>query len=251
MLELKRFTDGLLVSRERLMRAREFYAPAERALLTDRSFANWTERVSVQSDLGSAREMAGLSNAELDALEAEFVRYPTRPRPAWMREAVLAGIILLVLAGVGLMTLGLTELGDVASRTLQALSAASLLLGLVPLSIGLLTSFSVLHLELSYGTTGLYVGKLDEQHPWLYKATGLTRHETAEDYRRRTIVERGPLRGMDYILMREMVRIQESLEQIRPARSVSEQLQLMPMPVVAGSPEPRLVRIGSGGARGA
>ena len=250
MLELKRIMDGLLVSRERLMRAREFYSPAPRELPADRSFANWTERVSVQSELGSAREMAGLSNAELEALEAEFVRCPTRPRPPWMREAVLAGIILLVLACTGLAMLGLTELGDVASRTLQALSAASLLLGLVPLSIGLLTSFSVLHLELSYGTTGLYVGKLDEQHPWLYKATGLTRHETAEDYRRRTLLERGPLRGMDYVLMREMVKVQESLEQMRPARSVAEQLQLLPAPVAAGSPEPRLVRIGSGTARG-
>lgn len=250
MQEFKRVMDGLLVSRERLMRAREFYSPAPRTLPAGRSFAHWTERMSVQSELGSAREMAGLSNAELDALEAEFARCPTRPRPAWMREAVLAGVILLVLASVGLMMLGLTQLGDVASRTLQALSAASLLLGLVPLSIGLLTSFSVLHLELSYGTTGLYVGKLDEQHPWLYKATALIRHETAEDYRRRTLVERGPLRGMDYVLMREMVRVQESLEQIRPARSVSEQLQLLPVPVAAGTPEPRLVRIGSGATRG-
>ncbi|HEX2541490.1 MAG TPA: hypothetical protein VHM00_10455 [Caldimonas sp.] len=249
MSELKRIVDGLLVSRERLMRAREFYSPAPRSPSPDRAFAAWTERIAVQSELGSAREMAGLSNDELEALEAEFVRSPTRPRPAWVRESVLAGVILLVLACAGLMMLGLTDLGDVASRTLQALSAASLLLGLVPLSIGLLTSFGALHLELSYGTTGLYVGKLDEQHPWLYKAMGLTRHETAEDYRTQTLAARGPLRGMDYILMREMVRVQESLEQMRPARSVSEQLQLLPAPVAAGSPEPRLVHIGRGAER--
>jgi hypothetical protein len=249
-MDMKRLIDGMLVSRERLMRAREFYSPAPPPVSAERSFAGWTERVSVQTELGSAREMAGLSNAELDALEAEFVRCPTRPRPAWVREAVLAGVILLVLACAGLGMLGLTDLGDVASRTLQALSAASLLLGLVPLSIGLLTSFSVLHLELSYGTTGLYVGKLDEQHPWLYKAAGLTRHEIAEDYRRRTLADRGPLRGMDYILMREMVRVQESLEQVRPARSVSEQLQVLPTQAPAGSPEPKVVRIGSGGGRG-
>ena len=94
MLELKRILDGLLVSRERLMQAREFYSPAPRTLPADRSFAKWTERVSVQSELGSAREMAGLSNTELDALEAEFVRCPARPRPAWVCEAVLAGVIL-------------------------------------------------------------------------------------------------------------------------------------------------------------
>jgi hypothetical protein len=250
MSDLKRIVDGLLVSRERLMRAREFYSPTPRAPSAEQAFAGWTERIAVQSELGSAREMAGLGNADLDALEAEFVRSPTRPRPAWVREAVLAGVILLVLACVGLTMLGLTNLGDVASRTLQALSAASLLLGLVPLSIGLLTSFGALHLELSYGTTGLYVGKLDEQHPWLYKAVALTCHEIAEDYRGRTLAERGPLRGMDYILMREMVRVQESLEQMRPARSVSEQLQLLPVPVPTGSPEPRLVRIGSGTGRG-
>jgi hypothetical protein len=53
---LSRFVNGSLVSSERLMRAREFYAPVPPATDTARAFAYWTERASVQSELACARE---------------------------------------------------------------------------------------------------------------------------------------------------------------------------------------------------
>ena len=114
-------------------------------------------------------------------------------------------------------------------RTLQAISVACLLIGLIPLGVCLISAFGALHLDLSYGTVGLYVGKLDEQHPWLYDARSLTKHGIAEEYRQRTLQERGFLRGADYVLMRELVQAQEALARVRAARSVAEQFQSLPV----------------------
>jgi hypothetical protein len=99
-----------------------------------------------------------------------------------------------MLAGLGLGLQALTTLGETAGRTLQATSVACLLIGLLPLGVGLISAFGALHLDLSYGTTGLYVGKLNEQHPWLYAALSLTRHGVAEDRQRtlRGAVSRAP-----------------------------------------------------------
>ena len=151
----------------------------------------------------------------------------------------------MMLAGLGLGLQALTSLGETAGRTLQAASAACLLLGLVPLGAGLLSAFGALHLDLSYGTTGLYVGKLNEQHPWLYDARSLIRHGVAEEYRQRTVRERGFLRGADYVMMRELVQAQEALARVRAARSVAEQFQSLPVAAQANVHEPRLVRVGA------
>jgi hypothetical protein len=247
---LKQIIDGSLVSNERLMQAREFYAPSPAAASSEAAFAAWTQRVSVQTEPGSARELAGLSNAELEALESEFVRSQTRPRSVWVRHCILVGVVLIALAAAGLAMLGLADLGETTTRTLQAVSAALLLLGLVPLAAGLVAAFSTLHLDVSHGATGLLVGQLDEPHPWIYKTVGLTRHPVADEYRRRTLAARGPLRGADHVVMREMVVAQELLEQVRPARGVAEQLQAVPAAVELATLEPRLVRIGAGSGRG-
>ena len=73
--------DGSLLSKERLLQAREHYTPSG-ALPPEQAFARWTQRISVQAELGSAREIAGLSEEELAAMEAEFMRCPVRPRSA-------------------------------------------------------------------------------------------------------------------------------------------------------------------------
>jgi hypothetical protein len=147
----------------------------------------------------------------------------------------------------------LAGLGWSASRRISerrrsspaAASIACLLVGLILLGVGLISAFGAVHLDLSYGTTGLYVGKLDEQHPWLYDALSLTKHGVAEDYRQRTLRERGLLRGADYVMMRELVRAQEALERVRAARSVAEQFQCLPLATQAIVHEPRLVRVGA------
>jgi len=240
---LRQLIDGSLVSRQRLMQAREFYSPADRNLPARDAFARLTARVSEQPALAVAREIAGLSEPELNALQAEFASCQMREPPRWVRHALVGGIGLLMFAGFGLSLQALTSLGDIAGRALQAGSMACLMVGLLPLGVALASAFRAVHLDLSYGTTGLYVGKLDEQHPWLYDALGLTKHGVAEDYRQRTLRERGPLRGADYLMMRELVQAQEAVERVRAARSVAEQLQSLPLPAKAIAHEPRLVRV--------
>ena len=242
---LKQIVDGCLLSRDRLMRAREFYSPSAPGPSVQDAFAHWTQRVSVKSEVEAARELAGLSDAELAQLEAEFQRCPMRQQSAAVRQAVLAGLALVMVAGLGLALLASTNLGEIATRILQAVGVGGLLLGLIPLGVGLIAAFSTLHLDLSHGATGLQVGTLNDQHPWLYKATNLTVHPVAQDYRQRTLLQRGPLRGADYVLMRELVRAQEALERVRPARSVADELQQFPKEAQAPVHEPRLVRVAS------
>ena len=241
--------DGCLLSSDRLMREREFYSPSAASTSTQETFSRWTQRVSLKSALDAARGLAGLSNAELAELDAEFLRCPMRQQATGVRRAVLSGVALVGLAVIGLLVQALANLGDGATRTLQAASVGCLLGGLIPLGLGLASAFSALHLDLSHGKTGLYVGTLDEHHPWLYNATSLARHEVAEDYRRRTLLQRGPLRGADYVLMSELVRAQEALERVRPARSMAEELQLLPVEAPALAHEPRLVRVGANAGR--
>ena len=242
---LQQIIDGSLVSRQRLMQSREFYSPSERKLPAPVALARWTNRVLEQPALGVARELAGLSEPELDELEAEFRSSPMRQPPQWVRYAAVVGIVLFVLAALGLGLQALTSLGPTVERTLQAISVACLLIGLIPLGVCLISAFGALQLDLSYGTVGLYVGKLDEQHPWLYDARSLTKHGIAEEYRQRTLHERGFLRGADYVLMRELVQAQEALARVRAARSVAEQFQSLPVAAQEIVHEPRLVRVGA------
>jgi hypothetical protein len=240
---LTRFVNGSLVSDERLARAREFYAPSRPASDPARAFDYWTERASIQNELACARELAGLSDAELQALEEEFVRCQNRQAPGWVRIANIVGLVLL---GIGLLGLGGQALADVSSRERQAMQLMSMLLvlvGLFPLAATSLCAFRALHLDVAHGVAGLYVGQLNDQHPWLYRTLRLTNHAAGEDYRRRTRDERGPLRGLDYILMRELVRFEESLEGLRPARHVAEEVQRATPSFDPGSPEPRLVAV--------
>lgn len=240
---LTRFVNGSLVSTERLLRARDFYAPSRPVSDPERAFAHWTERASVQSELACARELAGLPDAELQALEEEFVRCQDRQAPGWVR---LANIVGLVLLGIGLLGLAGQTVAEVSSQerlAMQLMSVLLVLAGLLLLAATTLFAFKALHLDVSHGIVGTYVGQLNEQHPWLYKTLRLTNHNAGQEYRRRTRDERGPLRGIDYILMRELVRLEESLEGLRPARLVAEEVQLATPSFDPGPPEPRLVAV--------
>ena len=246
---LKQILDGSLLSGARLLQARDFYCPSDATMSPQLAFEAWTQRVSLRTELNSAREIAGLADAELAALEGEFLRNQTRRREPWVRSAVLAGALLFILGAAGLSWQAMADLGADVSQVVRAASVGLLILALLPSAAALLAAFSTLHLDVSHGVMGLMVGQLNEQHPWLYKAASLTRSETAEDYRSRTVADRGPLRGADYVVMRELVRVEEFADQARPARLVADHLQRVSSPspehvgATAGS-EPRLVRIG-------
>ena len=240
-MSLQQILCGSFISTERLMQAREFYVPRRDALPIEAEYARWTQRLAVQGELGAARELASLPDEQLAALEAEFVRCPTRHRTDRMRFAIPAGIALMALGCVGLgferWAGPALSAGDNGS---QVLSIVLIGLGLFVLAAGALAAFSMLHLDLSHGTTGLYVGKLDEQHPWIYKTASLLPIAPAEEYRHAVLRDRGPLRGLDYIIMRELVEAHRVMQSTRSTRSVAEQIQHVAMP---GSTEPRLVRV--------
>jgi len=245
---LQQVMDGSLVSKERLMQARHFYAPMRTGATTEQAFARWTERLTIQSELASARELAGMSEAELLAMEGEFVRSPLRPKSERFRNALRTGGALAAGGAFGLALQALTVgFGDGGFRVLQMFSITCLLAAACIAAASAYVAFASLHLDLSHGTLGLYVGRLDEQHPWLYESVAAIRHPAAEEYRRHVLKDRGPLRGMDFIIMRDIVRTQDARDRTQWARSVAEALQRPARVSDSLSSEPRLVRVGARG----
>jgi hypothetical protein len=219
-------STGSLWSNERLLHARDFYAPVGAALPAAIVFARWTEAAAMQPEMTVARGLGGLSEGELAALETEFVRSPYRPQANWRRQAVMTGALLALLGGVGLAA---TEIQGVATQSALVLSVACMLVGIVVTAASAVAGFATMHLDLSHGTVGLLVGQLDERHPWIYKTLHLLCNPCAESYRQQVIADRGCLRGLDYVTMREIVSAHESLARTRSTRSVVEQLsQLSP-----------------------
>ena len=68
----------------------------------------------------------------------------------------------------------------------------------------------------------------------------LTHHPAAEAYRQRVLRERGWLRGVDYVLMRESVRAHDATDRTLSTRLVAERIQLLPAPDEAPTPNARL-----------
>jgi len=242
-----------MISDKHLLEARPCHEPdAVAAAAAGRSsLAEWAQRALLQSEIASARELAGLTDAELTHLENEFSGCRTRPRPAWQRDAVPLGIALLLLAGCAFAAPEyLVRLSDFNAQLVRIAGAALVLIGVSALSARYLASITGAPLDRTYSTLGLYVSQLQDRHPWLYETLSVARHEAADEYRCKVLNERGLLRGADYVLMCEIVRVHEALDRARPASFVVEALQLLPTPAPnaddAGGAESRLVPIGVG-----
>ncbi len=215
------------------------------------SLVEWAQRALMQSEIASARELAGLTDAELTHLENEFSGCRTRPRPAWQRDAIPLGIAFLLLAGCAFAAPEyLFRVSNAVAQILRIAGTALLVIGVLALSARYLASFTGTALDRAYSTLGLYVSELQDRHPWLYDTFSVARHEAADEYRCKVLNERGLLRGADYVLMCEIVRVHEALDRARPASFVVEALQLLPTPAPnaddAGGAESRLVPIGVG-----
>jgi hypothetical protein len=102
-------------------------------------------------------------------------------------------------------------------------------------------AFSLTSVELAHGQVGLYAGVLDEQHPWLYKTYLLMRNRAAQEYREGVLRQRGVLRGVDCILMREIARADEERVMTLTARSVAQQVQDVAAEAVHAEPRLTLV----------
>jgi hypothetical protein len=213
--------SGSLWSQERLLQARHFYSPVAAKLPAAAAFSRWTAAAAVQPELVVARGLAGLPEDELAALEAEFVRSPDRPRANWRRQAVLTGAVLTLLGAVGFAA---AESQGIAGQTGLVLSVACMLAGVAVGAVSAVAGFATMHLDISHGSVGLLVGQLDEQHPWIYKTLHFLCDPHAESYRQRVIAERGCLRGLDYVTIREIVSANQLLACTRSTRSVVEQI---------------------------
>jgi hypothetical protein len=236
--------QGSLASPAALAHSREGYQPEPRASV-QAQVERWSLRMTRQPELEVAREIAGLTDDELAALSREFTLSPKRRRTDLMRFAMPAGVLMF---GAGLLGLMLQDasLGAAGRGVLSAFEViclGGLVSGLIAVALATMKSFSLTSVDLAYGHLGLYAGILDEQHPWLYKAYLLTRNGAADEYRESVLRDRGALRGVDCVLMREIARADEERVMTLTARGVAEQLQARSTAPSHADGEPRLTLV--------
>jgi hypothetical protein len=222
----------------------------ERAAQGRGSMNRLSERLARQPELSTAREVAGLSDTELAALATEFTLSPKRRRTDLMRFASPFGALVfgVGLAGLMLQDASLGAAGRGVLSAFELICLGSLVVGLVAVALGTMKAFSLTSVDLAYGHLGHYVGVLDEQHPWLYKTYLLMRNDAARAYRDRVLQQRGALRGVDCVLMREIARADEERVMTLTARDVATQVQALPAAGAAprgAAGEPRLVLVDS------
>lgn len=239
---------GQLVQSSDASPGRQSAPETERALDGRRGMNRLSERLARQPELSTAREVAGLSDAELATLAHEFALSPRRRRTDLMRFASPLGALVFSagLAGLMLQEASLGAAGRGVLSAFELICLSSLVAGLVAVALGTMKAFSLTSVDLAYGHLGHYVSVLDDQHPWLYKTYLLMRNDAARAYRDRVVQQRGALRGVDCVLMREIARADEERVMTLTARDVAAQVQALPTAgAAARGNEPRLVLVDS------
>ena len=231
-------------------RAREGERCSDPAESARAQMTHWSHRMTRQPELATAREIAGLSDAELAALAGEFTLSPRRKRTDATRFATPFGVVVFAagLAGLMLQEASLGAAGRGVLSAFEVICLGSLVVGLVAVALGTMKAFSLTSVDLAYAHLGVYTGVIDEQHPFLYKTYLLMRNSAAQAYRDRVLMTRGVLRGVDYVLMREIARADEERVMTLTARDVSALVQAAPAAPQrgAGAHEPRLVLVDAG-----
>jgi hypothetical protein len=213
------------MTEEGVPHSRERYRPSPPARTPEAAAAYWTERIAGLSDLAASRELAGLSDEELSALALEYERTPHRKRTDVLRHAYVASA-LLALAGTGLALVEATSPGPaVALSPFIQGAGVCFVSAFLAVCAGALSSLRLVPIEAAYGKLGLSVGLLNEQHPWLYRAYVVLRNPAALNYRDKVLRERGPVRGMDYVMMCEIAEIHAKMELTQNARAVASAVQ--------------------------
>jgi hypothetical protein len=181
----------------------------------------WADKTAHDDDKALARLLAGLDDAELAELAAQYAAQPSGPRAPWVGTAqVLSGLLLLVAAGAGW---AYDRLDPVLVAVVIAVSAMAAVGAASAAAIDRVRRAPMLR---NYRRVGLFVSVLDEFHPWLLETQTLRLHPAAEEYRRQVISQRGALRGVDATMMRAIIRARETLEAARPAAAIARELQL-------------------------
>lgn len=188
--------------------------------------ARRTLRASQQTEVETARELCAESDAALSALAAAFSLQPEPATPRrWIHLARLAvatfifsTLALAVSSGVGHVSSGaglddfITAVQAVAA---MGLGGSVLLVAGLALAHGLRVPLWRTHQHL-----GLMLLPLDEHHPWLYLTPPLLHSELARKHKESVLRERGALRGLDLILMREYSRLDASLAELTAPHKV-------------------------------
>jgi hypothetical protein len=216
---------GLLMAEKDVPHARESYRPSQAAATAKMAFARCTKRVAELPDLVACRELAGLSDDQLSALALEFEKAPRHKRTDLLRFSFTVAA-LLALAGAGLAYDEFTT-PDRAAGISPLVAGAGAFFGaaFIAFCAGTLTRLRLVPIEAAYGRVGLLVGVLNEQHPWLYNAYFLIRNPAARAYRDKVVRERGLIRGMDYLLMRQIAELEENMELSQNTRAVMAAVQ--------------------------
>ena len=210
---------------EGIAHARERYRPSRDTPTPKIAFARWTEHIESLPELVASRELAGLPDKELSALAQEFAKAPRRKRTDVFRFSFAAAAILAT-TGAGFAYADFMDPARaVGLSPLAAAAGACFGAAFVAFGAGIWTGFRLVPTESAYAKLGLLVGALDEQHPWLYKAYFAMRDAAALAYRDKVLRERGCIRGMDYLLMREIAELHENMELTQNARTVAASVQ--------------------------
>lgn len=217
-----------LLSDDEVLHARETYRPSAVVPTGEMAFNHWTERVWANGDTVVARELAGLTNDQLANLASEFEKAPRRRRTDFWRFCMPAGIGLFGASALSALVEAILPGQAVGATPFVAAALASGALSAIAVTAGALHNFRQAPVEMAYAKLGLLVGMLNEQHPWLYKAFLLQRHPAAAAYSTKVLAERGVLRGVDYVLMREVAERHDGLELTRTAREVAMAIQAAP-----------------------
>ncbi len=241
--------QGSVSSSAALERSREGYRPTAAEQHATAQLARWSQRLTQQTELATARQIAGLPDAELAALAREFALSPRHKRTDRMRFVGPAGVVGFGAGLLGLMlqdaSLGIAGRGMLSAFEVICLSG--LLGGLIAVALATVKAFSLTSVELAHGQVGLFAGVLDEQHPWLYKTFLLLRNRAALAYHDTVLRERGVLRGVDCVLMREIARADEERVMTLTAQAVARQVQQPESrarrSTDAGHTEPRLTLV--------
>lgn len=245
---IKNLFEGSFFSDDNLLQGRDGYAPGVAGPGAESAYAHWARRITTSNELGIAREMAGLPEETLAGLASVFADQPRRKRTDKLRHSIPVGVALL-LAGAAALLFDVTVLSSGGSGVslLRTLAIVALASGFVGVGVGTLIAFNMMPLDIAHGKLGLCTAPLDEHHPWLYRASLATRDSGADEYRKRILSQRGSLRGIDYLMMREIAQAGEALQMTRVARAVAADLNLpdaAPAPSPSGQvKEPRLVSV--------
>lgn len=190
------------------------------------SAARWAHRLSAVGVKTVVRELAGLDDRQLMRLAREVAARPALGAPTSVRLCIGGGMLL---ALAGAVALGAESLnGAEVSKELMGLAVAAIVLGAVIAGFGWMLGLRTVPAARAYETLSRYVGVLDEQHPWLYQALESVQGQTAEAYRERVLASRGPLRGLDLMMMQFAAEAQSEVLQCLPARDAVQRLQQLP-----------------------